>query len=62
MEVGESSCISDDDIALSDEDNDESEVNVHSDEGDVEPLEQNLAQENAGNPEILLSHNVTSFR
>lgn len=50
-EAGESPCNSDDDFALSDEENDESEVSVHSDEDDIEPLEQNLAEENAANPE-----------
>lgn len=50
-EAGESPCNSDDDFALSDEENNESEVSVHSDEDDIEPLEQNLAEENAANPD-----------
>ena len=50
-EAGKYLCNSDDIFALSDEENDESEVRVYSDEDDIEPLEQNLAEESAGNSE-----------
>lgn len=50
-DTGESPWNSDDDFVLSDEESAQSELSEHEDEEDIEPIEQNIAEENAANPE-----------